>query len=70
MPDTVGFIIAGLLAASLLLVKTRLPPRKATGPVLDISVFTRDAAFALFCINAFVISLGLYLPFYCASLAS
>ncbi|KAK7685973.1 hypothetical protein QCA50_010783 [Cerrena zonata] len=54
-----GFIVMFGLIICNLLVTTRLPPRKVTGPFMDFEMF-RYKPFAVYCVATFVTFLGLY----------
>ncbi|KAK4631260.1 Riboflavin transporter MCH5 [Fulvia fulva] len=56
-----GFIYIFLLAAAILLVKSRLPPKANASAIPDVRVF-RDISFAMVTFGAFFLELGLFIP--------
>ncbi|OSD01326.1 MFS general substrate transporter [Trametes coccinea BRFM310] len=56
---TLGFIELALLVFTILTVKRRLPPRKRTGPFIDLTAF-KSPAYSLYCVASFVAFLGMY----------
>lgn len=57
-----GFLVAFVLVMANLLLRTRLPPRKAGDFVVGVNMF-RDWPFVLLCLAVFFGLWGLYLPF-------
>lgn len=58
----IGFIILGTLMISIMVMRTRLPP-KTMRNILDLSAF-RNASFSLFSIGLFLSFAGLYVPIF------
>jgi MFS family permease len=58
----IGFIMLALNVFTILLYRTRLPPRKA-GPLVDWESF-KEAQFTLYCMGAFFAFWGLYFAFF------
>ncbi|KAI9068338.1 MFS general substrate transporter [Trametes sanguinea] len=54
-----GFIELALLVFTILTVKRRLPPRKRSGPFVDLTAF-KSPEYSLYCTASFVAFLGMY----------
>lgn len=62
-----GLVMAVLGIMAAIVMKTRIPPRKA-GPLVEFSAFS-EPPFTLFCIGMFLNFWGVYFPFYYVSVA-
>ena len=63
----IAFMALGTLSVSLALMRTRVPPPKTARPFLDLPAFT-EAPFTIFTLGTFLACLGLYFPFYYATI--
>jgi len=59
----IGFIGLGMLAISIIVMKTRLPPPKKSRAIVDMAAF-RSGLFVLFSAGLFFTFMGLYVPFF------
>jgi MFS family permease len=56
-----GYILIGLLLVANILLRTRLPPKKSGGPIVDFSLF-KDTNYTFYTLGVSFVLLGLYFP--------